>query len=83
MAHGSSQTSRRGRQADLAAIAGTIGHVVLDHLLPDRRIRVKARTIKPSNSKYQARGPNINLRSYQATISIDIVRRTLTTQTPA
>jgi hypothetical protein len=29
--------------------------------------------IKRSNSKYQARGPNIDRRSYQATISIDII----------
>jgi hypothetical protein len=29
--------------------------------------------IKRSNSKYQARGPNIDRRSYQATISIGII----------
>jgi hypothetical protein len=54
-------------------LVGAIGHAVLDHLLPDRRIRVKTRMIKRSNSKYQARGPNINRRSYQATIAIDII----------
>jgi len=53
-------------------LIGTIGAQVLDNLLPDRRIRVKTRMIKRSNSKYQARGPNIDRRSYQATISIDI-----------
>lgn len=54
-------------------LAGTIGQAVLNHLLPDRRIRVKARMIKRSNSKYQARGPNIDRRSYQATIAINII----------
>jgi hypothetical protein len=29
--------------------------------------------IKRSNSKYQARGPNIDRHSYKATISINIV----------
>ena len=54
-------------------LIGAIGQAVLTHLLPDRRIRVKARMIKRSNSKYQARGPNIDRRSYQATIGIDII----------
>jgi hypothetical protein len=54
-------------------LVGTIGRAVLTHLLPDRRIRVKTRMIKRSNSKYQARGPNIDRHSYQATINIDII----------
>lgn len=54
-------------------LVGTIGAAVLNHLLPDRRIRIKTRMIKRSNSKYQARGPNIDRRSYQATTSIDII----------
>jgi hypothetical protein len=54
-------------------LVGAIGRAVLAHLLPDRRIRVKSRMIKRSNSKYQARGPTIDRRSYKATISIDIV----------
>ena len=54
-------------------LVGAIGQAVLAHLLPDRRIRVKTRMIKRSNSKYQARGPNIDRRSYQATTSIDII----------
>lgn len=57
-------------------LIGVIGRAVLDHLLPDRRVRVKARMIKRSNSKYQARGPNIDRRSYHATISIDILIET-------
>lgn len=54
-------------------LVGVIGRAVLAHLLPDRRIRVKTRMIKRSNSKYQARGPNIDRHSYQATINIDII----------
>jgi hypothetical protein len=55
-------------------LVGVIGAHVLAHLLPDRRIRVKSRMIKRSNSKYQARGPDIDRRSYQATTSVDIIR---------
>ena len=54
-------------------LIGAIGSTVLDNLLPDRRIRIKTRMIKRSNSKYQARGPNIDRRSYKATTSIDII----------
>jgi hypothetical protein len=54
-------------------LVGVIGNAILKHLLPDRRIRIKARMIKRSNSKYQARGPNIDRRSYHATIGIDIL----------
>jgi hypothetical protein len=54
-------------------LVGVIGTHVLNHLLPDRRIRVKSRMIKRSNSKYQARGPNINRQTYKATTSIDII----------
>jgi hypothetical protein len=54
----------------LIDLIGTIGAHVLAHLLPERRIRTKARMIKRSNSKYQARGPNIDRRSYKATITI-------------
>jgi hypothetical protein len=54
-------------------LIGVIGAHVLAHLLPERRIRVKTRMIKRSNSKYQARGPTIDRRSYQATTSITII----------
>jgi Insertion element 4 transposase N-terminal/Transposase DDE domain len=54
-------------------LIGVIGRAVLTHLLPDRRVRIKTRMIKRSNSKYQARGPNIDRRSYKATINIDII----------
>jgi len=57
-------------------LVGAIGRAVLAHLLPDRRVRVKTRMIKRSNSKYQARGPNIDRHSYKATIAIDIITNT-------
>ncbi|ROO60403.1 DDE family transposase [Micromonospora sp. Llam0] len=57
-------------------LVGAIGRAVLAHLLPERRIRVKTRMIKRSNSKYQARGPNVDRRSYKATIAIDIITNT-------
>lgn len=33
----------------------------------------ETRMIKRSNSKYQARGPNIDRHSYKATIGVDII----------
>jgi hypothetical protein len=57
-------------------LVGAIGRHVLANLMPDRRVRTKPRTIKRANSKYQARGPNIDRTSYKATISIE----TLTTE---
>jgi hypothetical protein len=63
-------------------LVGTIGRAVLAHLLPDRRIRVKTRMIKRSNSKYQARGSNIDRHSYKATIGIDIITNPCNPPTP-
>jgi hypothetical protein len=40
---------------------------------PDRRLRVCPRIVKRAISKYQARGPNINRRSYKAAININIL----------
>ena len=54
-------------------LVGAIGERVLANLLPDRRIRTKTRMIKRSNSKYQARGPNIDRRTYKATTNIDVI----------
>jgi hypothetical protein len=54
-------------------LVGVIGEHILANLLPDRRIRTKTRMIKRSNSKYQARGPNIDRHTYKATTSIDII----------
>lgn len=54
-------------------LIGAIGRRVLADLLPDRRLRVSPRIVKRANSKFQARGVNINRRSYKATLSINIL----------
>ena len=54
-------------------LAGTIGQHILASLLPARRVRASPRIVKRAISKYQARGPNINRRSYKATLSINIL----------
>jgi hypothetical protein len=54
-------------------LVGTIGRLVLDNLLPDRRLRLNDRTVKRAISKYNARGPNIDRHTYQATIAIDLL----------
>jgi hypothetical protein len=54
-------------------LVGAIGRVVLDNLLPPRRPRINARTVKRAISKYNARGPNIDRRTYQATLTITIL----------
>ena len=54
-------------------LVGTIGRLVLDNLMPARRLRTNARTVKRAISKYNARGPNIDRRTYQATININIL----------
>ena len=53
-------------------LVGTIGRHVLDNLMPARRLRVAPRIVKRAISKYNARGPNIDRRSYKATLNIDI-----------
>jgi len=50
-----------------------IGRRVLDNLLPDRRPRVSPRIVKRAIAKYQARGPDIDRRSYKATLDINIL----------
>ena len=54
-------------------LIGDIGRRVLDNLLPDRRLRVSPRIVKRALSKYPAKGPNINRRSYKATLEINIL----------
>ncbi|MCX5122090.1 transposase [Micromonospora sp. NBC_00362] len=54
-------------------LVGIIGIHYLAHLLPERRRSTRSRMIKRSSSKYQAPGPNIDRRSYQATTNIDII----------
>ena len=61
-------------------LVGAIGQHVLDNLMPARRLRVNARTVKRAISKYNARGPTIDRRTYQATITINVLPgATLTT----
>ncbi len=69
--------------ATVIDLVGKIGRQVLDHLLPDRRIRVAPRIVKRAISKYNARGPNINRTSYKATLSIDILDQTIPLTTSA
>jgi Insertion element 4 transposase N-terminal/Transposase DDE domain len=54
-------------------LVGNIGRLVLDNLLPPRRLRVNARTVKRAISKYNARGPNIDRRTYKATLTIELL----------
>jgi len=63
-------------------LVGKIGRLVLDNLLPDRRLRINARTVKRAISKYNARGPNIDRRTYQATLDINIPTRPVLTTGP-
>jgi hypothetical protein len=63
-------------------LAGAIGRQVLDHLMPTRRLRVNARTVKRAISKYNARGPNIDRATYKATLHIDILARPALTTGP-
>ncbi|WP_433725082.1 IS4 family transposase [Nocardia sp. CA-129566] len=52
-------------------LIGTIGHAVLDHLLPARRQRTCPRIVKRAISKHRAKG-NIDRNSYKITINITI-----------
>jgi hypothetical protein len=63
-------------------LVGKIGRLVLDNLLPDRRLRVNARTVKRAISKYNARGPNIDRRTYKATIAIELLAGSALTTGP-
>jgi len=54
-------------------LIGAIGRRVLDNLMPERRLRVSPRIVKRAISKYQARGKNIDRRSYKATLNINII----------
>lgn len=64
-------------------LVGTIGRHVLAALLPERRLRTKARMIKRSNSKYQARGPKPDRTSYPAAITINISQAPPLTTNPS
>lgn len=53
-------------------LVGAIGRRVLASLMPERRVRVAPRIVKRAISKYNAKGPNIDRKTYQATIDINI-----------
>jgi hypothetical protein len=57
-------------------LAGTIGRHILDNMLPARRLRLSPRAVKRPLSRYAYKSLRVDRRTYQATISIDI----LTTQ---
>ncbi|GFJ89078.1 hypothetical protein [Phytohabitans rumicis] len=60
-------------------LVGAIGRRVLANLMPERRTR-RARGSSTSDLQVQRQRPNIDRKTYQATISIDIlVPRALTT----
>ena len=63
-------------------LVGVIGRLVLNNLLPDRRPRGNARTVKRAISKYNARGPNIDRRTYQATITMNVLTGPALTNSP-
>jgi hypothetical protein len=52
---------------------GTIGHHVLDSLLPARRLRVSPRAVKRPLSRYACKSLRVHRRTYKATLSIDIL----------
>jgi hypothetical protein len=63
-------------------LIGTIGRQLLDHLMPDRRLRVSPRAVKRPLSRYAYKSLRIDRRTYRATLSITILaaQPTLTTQ---
>lgn len=54
-------------------LIGAIGRQVLDNLMPTRRLRVSPRTVKRPLSRYAYKSLRISRKSYQATLSIDII----------
>ncbi|MFF3251471.1 transposase, partial [Actinacidiphila glaucinigra] len=54
-------------------LVGAIGRAVLDHLMPARRLRVSPRAVKRPLSRYAYKSLRVDRRTYQATISIDIL----------
>jgi hypothetical protein len=59
--------------AETIDLAGTIGRHILASLLPDRRLRVSPRAVKRPLSRYAYKSLRVDRRTYQATISIDIL----------
>jgi hypothetical protein len=63
-------------------LVGAIGRLILDNLMPARRLRTNTRTVKRAISKYNARGPNIDRRTYKATLNINILTGQALTTSP-
>lgn len=63
-------------------LVGKIGRLVLANLLPDRRVRVNVRTVKRAIFKCNACGPNIDRKTYKATLNIDILAGPVLTTSP-
>ena len=59
--------------AETIDLAGAIGRHILDNLLPARRLRVSPRAVKRPLSRYAYKSLRVDRRTYQATISIDIL----------
>ncbi|WP_454855520.1 IS4 family transposase [Promicromonospora soli] len=57
-------------------LVGTIGHAVLDRLLPARRPRIRARIIKRAISKYRAKTRDADRRSRPITITTTVLTPT-------
>jgi hypothetical protein len=51
--------------------------------MPQRRLRSNARIVKRAISNYNARGPNIDRATYQATLKIDLTTTAALTTGPA
>jgi hypothetical protein len=60
-------------------LVSAIGRAVLDHLMPARRLRLSPRAVKRPLSRYAYKSLRVDRRTYQATISINI----LWTQAPS
>lgn len=54
-------------------LVGRIGAALLDDLMPTRRTRTRQRVIKRAISKYRAKGPDIDRRTYPATLRTKIL----------
>lgn len=63
-------------------LVGAIGRQVLNHLMPDRRLRVSPRAVKRPLSRHVDKSRCIDRRTYRAALNITILagQPTLTTQ---
>ena len=54
-------------------LAGAIGRQILSNLLPARRLRLSPRAVKRPLSRYAYKSLRVDRRTYNATITIDIL----------